>query len=138
MANGRIGKRFLHRITALARRYRHPVLARPLTTAGDREIDTALEQAGLARANLFTPADAIAKHRVHMAYMLAARHIDAERATAEYWQELKLADQTCAGCRDTGRCRRWLEWGGPAEAPSVFCPNAALFEVIGAQQAQDA
>ena len=130
------GKRVLHRVMALARRCRHPILARPLDKPSDRDIDAALDRAGLTRASLFTPAGAVARHRVHMAYMLAAHHVDIARATADNWQELKLADRSCAACRQKGRCRRWLEGGGPADATSVFCPNAALFEAIAAQQAQ--
>lgn len=130
--------RILHRLMALARRRRHPVLARPLADASDRDIDPVLDRAGLTRADLFTPARAIAKHRVYMAYMLAARRIDVVRATAEHWEELKLADRACSVCRGRGRCRRWLEWGGPPEAPSFFCPNAPLFEGIAAEQASRA
>ena len=130
------GKRVLHQVKALARRCQYPILARPLAETSDRDIDAALDLAGLTRADLFTPVVAIARHRVYMAYMLAAHHVDIARATADRWQDLKFADRSCAACRQKGRCRRWLEGGGPADATSVFCPNAALFEAIAAQQAQ--
>ena len=123
-------------IPAPARQCRHSV-ALPLTTADDRHIDAALEQVGLARADLFTPVYAIA-HRVYTAHMLAAHHINVVRAASSRWEELKQADECCARCSNPGRCRRWLEWGGPDDAPAMFCPNAALFDAIAAQQAQDA
>lgn len=131
------GKRVLHRAMALVRRCRHPTLARPLDRPSDRDIDAALGRAGLTRADLFTPAGAIARHRVYMAYMLAAHHVDIARATADRWQDLKFANRSCAACRQKGRCRRWVEGGGPADATSVFCPNAALFQAIAAQQAKE-
>lgn len=119
---------------ARRRRWQHPSLARSQACRRDDEIDAALREAGLARADLFTPANAIAHHRVHMAHMLAAIGIDVPRAVDEYWESLKQADGVCAGCSQTGRCRRWLDWGRANAAPDVFCPNAALFRSIPAEQ----
>src|SRR5680860_142016 len=101
-------------IAALLRRWRFPILARPLGRSRECDIDSALRRAGLTRADLFTPANAIACHRIYMSYMLAARQIDTAWAAAMHWQVLKLADDTCAHCPNTGRCRRWLESQGPS------------------------
>jgi hypothetical protein len=130
MMTTRTWARIGHQITAKLRRWRHPILAGPLVEISDRDIDAALERAGLTRADLFMPAGAIARHRVYMAYMLAARHIDIAWAAAMHWQALKLADDTCAHCPNTGRCRRWLESQGPSALPTAFCPNADLFDTM--------
>jgi hypothetical protein len=135
MENNRSGERFLHQITELALGSCHSVPARPLATAGDCEIDAALELVGLCRTDLFTPVNAT-RHRVYMAYMLALRHIDAARAVDSHWQELKVADETCLRCPNPGSCRRWLERAAPEEEAAVFCPNADLFDAIVADQTQ--
>ena len=129
-------RRFRRMITVRNRRRQNPVLARALGKLSDREIDSALQNAGLTRARLFTARDAIAMHRVRMAHMLAAWEIDANDAVAENWDALKEADERCALCTQAGRCRRWLEWGRINEASQVFCPNAALLLQLSAEQAK--
>lgn len=129
-------RRLARRLAAKRRRWNHPVLARSQEHLSDREIDAALVRAGLERADLFTPGNAIARHRVRMAHMLLAFEIDPERAVREHWEALKQADGHCSRCAQVGRCRRWLEWGGRNGAPQVFCPNAALFAAIAAGQAR--
>lgn len=128
-------RRLRRKMAALNRRWRNPVLARALGHLKDHEIDSALSDAGLSRAKLFTPRDAIARHRVRMAHMLATLEVDVHDAVDWNWEALKQADQTCSLCREVGRCRRWLEWGRVNDAPQVFCPNAPLFQEIGADQA---
>lgn len=125
-----------HKLAAHNRRRRHPVLARALGNLGDGEIDTALESADLSRADLFTPRNAIAAHRVRMACMLRAFEVDVHDAVARYWDALKRADHNCSRCMEAGRCRRWLEWGGMNDAPLVFCPNAAAFRTLAVEQAR--
>lgn len=133
-AIGRKFARLLRRLAAARRRLRYPVLARPLQQAGDGAIDAALGKAGLSRADLFTPGRAVARHRVLLAHMLAARSIDATHAAKAHWQSLKDADQACAECPNVGRCLTWLELGWPEEAAAVFCPNSDLFSAIAAEQ----
>jgi hypothetical protein len=135
MENNRSGERILHQITALALGSSHSVPARPLANADDCEIDAALELVGLSRTDLFTPVNAT-RHRVHMAYMLAVRHIDAAKAVDSHWEELKVADETCLRCPNPGSCRSWLEWAASEEEAAVFCPNADLFDAIVADQTQ--
>lgn len=117
------------------RRLRHPVLARPLGRTSNRQIDAALERAGLTRAALFTYGGAIARHRTQMAGMLEAHGVDVARAVVENWEDLKLADHYCAHCRNARRCSRWLQWGRRNDAPKMFCVNANLFASIAASQA---
>jgi hypothetical protein len=135
MGNNRSGERILHQITALALEGCHSVPARPLAAADDRDIDAALELVGLSRTDLFTPVNAT-RHRVHIAYMLAVRHIDAAQAVDSHWEELKVADETCLRCPNPESCRRWLECAAPEEEAAVFCPNADLFDAIFAGQTQ--
>lgn len=111
------------------------VLDQPLGRASDREIDAALERAGSDRVKLFSPSGAIAPHRVRMAHMLAAHGVNAAYAVAQRWDALKIADHYCAHCSNARRCRNWLTWGRRNSAPSMFCPNAQLFESIAANQA---
>jgi len=127
--------RFRRKMAARSRRWRNPVLARALGHLDDREIESALRRAGLSRAKLFTPKNAIARHRVRMAHMLDVLGIDIRDAVEWNWDDLKEADRKCLACRDAGRCRRWLECGRINDAPQVFCPNASLFQDIGADQA---
>jgi hypothetical protein len=134
MMTTRTWTRIGRRMTAALCQWRFPTLARPLGRISDHDIDAALERAGVARADLFKPAGAIARHRIHMAHMLAARHVDIAWATAERWAVLKLADDVCASCPSTGRCRRWLEAQGPSAAPIVFCPNAGPFDAMADHQ----
>ena len=124
----------IRRIAATVRRWRHRVLARPLRDSSDRDVDAALARAGLSRADLFTPAGAIASHRVRLAHMLASHRIDPVRAVSEHWEVIKLADEICDGCRNAGRCRRWLDEAGPREVRGAFCPNDALFRSIAIEQ----
>jgi hypothetical protein len=124
----------LRRMAATVRRWRHRMLARPLRDSSDRDLDAALARAGLARADLFTPAGAIASHRVRLAHMLATHRIDPARAVGEHWEVIKLADEICDGCRNPGRCRRWLEEAGPREVRGAFCPNDAIFRSIADEQ----
>ena len=125
----------IHRINLATRRLRGDVLAGPLSQAGDYQIDAALKQDGITRTDLFSPSRAIARHRTRLAWMLALWGIDVPRATREHWQELKVADEQCNHCPNTGRCTRWLEWGQFNAAPMVFCPNAELWSAIALEQA---
>lgn len=93
----------------------------------DAEIDAALARANLDRGDLFRPGSSIASYRFRMACMLTALGIRSDDAVRDHWNALKEADGKCSRCKETGRCVRWLEWGRPNTAPSVFCPNAALF-----------
>lgn len=114
------------------------ILARPLSCASDSQIDAALARRGIARDDLFRPSYAVAAHRGRLARMLAAFRIDVGRATADHWQDLKIADGRCRDCRDAGRCNRWLEWAWTTEfdtAPMAFCPNAGLWSAIAQEQA---
>lgn len=124
-------------VSAIARKlhlWQNPALARPLSDLSDEEIDGALARAGLARDDLFTPGGAIAQRRFLMACMLAALEIKVEPMVREHWAALKEADGHCAKCTQTGRCLRWLEWGRPNTAPTVFCPNAPFFLSVAADQ----
>lgn len=124
-------------IAVLVRRRRHPLLARTVASVSDDKIDTALARAGVSRAGLFTPKDAIAPHRVYMAHMLVVFGVDVQRAAVEHWIDLKAADGECSACPRRGRCHRWLEWGQLNDAPRMFCANAGLFASIAAQQRQN-
>jgi len=125
----------IHQINLATRRLCGDVLAGPLSQAADGQIDAALKQDGIARADLFSPSRAIARHRARLVWMLASWGIDVARAANEHWQELKIADQQCSHCPNTGRCTRWLEWGQFNAAPMVFCPNAELWAAIALEQA---
>lgn len=116
------------------REWQNPVLAHPLANLSDDEIDKALSRAGLARQDLFTSSNAIAQYRTKMACMLAALGIKVDEAVTEHWTSLKVADGNCSRCAETGRCYRWLEWGRPNTAPTVFCPNASFFLSVVAEQ----
>ena len=109
---------------------RNAVLASSLAKHSDQDIDAALKQAGLTRAQLFGAARATARHRVHMSSMMVALKVDAREAVEHHWPQLKEADDACARCVQVGRCQRWLEWGWYNGAQKVFCPNAELFEQI--------
>jgi len=125
----------IQQINLATRRLRGDLLAGPLSQASDGQIDAALQQDGIARTDLFSPAYAVARHRARLAWMLATWGIDAPRAAKEHWQELKVADERCSYCPNTGRCTRWLEWGQFNAAPMVFCPNAELWSAIAFEQA---
>ena len=116
--------------------WRNPVLAHPISSRTDEEIDTALTRAGLARKDLFTPGGAIAQYRLRMACMLQALGIKVDLAVNEHWAAFKKADGKCSRCAETGRCHRWLEWGRPTAAPTMFCPNARLFLSIVEEQVE--
>ncbi len=118
------------------REWRNPVLAHPLAHLSDDEIDKALSRAGLARQDLFTPRSAIAQYRTRMACMLATLGVKVDEAVTEHWTSLKVADGNCSQCSETGRCLRWLEWGRPNSAPTVFCPNASFFLSVLADQTE--
>ena len=113
---------------------RNSVLASSLAKQSDDDIDTALKQRGLTRAQLFGAASATAKHRVRISSMMAALQIDAKEAVRHHWPQLKEADEACKRCLQVGRCQRWLEWGWYNGAQKVFCPNAKLFERIAKDQ----
>jgi hypothetical protein len=127
-------RRIRRKIGARRRRWQHPVLSRTLENLCDDAIDRALRYAGLSRAQLFTSKNAIARHRVRMAYMLAALDVDVDDAVQGNWEAFKEADRNCSLCRQPGRCRRWLDWGQINDAPRMFCPNADLFLKIRADQ----
>ena len=112
------------------------ILRGPLGTANDAKIDAALSRLGLTRSALFSPPNEVARHRLRMAYMLSARGVDVDRATREYWPELKSADSTCASCASIRRCERWLQSPWHEDAPQVFCPNAVLFATLCSKAAQ--
>ena len=125
-------RRLLQGIAAKIRRWHNPVLNRTLDELSDDEIDDALARARLTRTDLFAPNDAIAQHRVRMAFMLASLGINVGQAVREHWASLKRADHNCSRCTQTGRCHRWLEWGRPNTGPQVFCHNATFFMSIDA------
>ena len=130
-------------------RLRHPELLRPLGRGCDERVDADLANLGLTRADLFTPAHAMARHRVRLAGMLNAHGVDIAHAIEDNWQDFKVADDCCAKCPSTRHCQRWLQWdhspprsNDPAAAyvrwldlSKAFCPNAELFAAIAAEQA---
>ena len=105
-------------------------LLRPLGRACDAEIDAALEESGLDRAELFRPETSIAPHRHRVALMIPMQGLDPETLARDFWAELKAMDHRCAHCESTRRCERWLKWGRVNDAPRMFCPNATTFEKI--------
>lgn len=129
-------RRMRKRIAARGRRWCNPVLARSLAKLSDDEIDRALGRARLCRRDLFTARNAIARHRVRMANMLAMLEVDVADAVEEHWDAMKDADHRCSVCPSAGRCRRWIEWCQFNGAPRVFCPNSGIFAHIGAEQAK--
>lgn len=113
---------------------RNAVLASSLAKHSDEDIDAALKQAGLTRAQLFGAASATAKHRARISSMMAALQVDAKEAVEHHWPQLKEADDACMRCTQAERCRRWLRWGRYNGAQKVFCPNAAFFEQLAKAQ----
>jgi hypothetical protein len=105
-------------------RLRHRPLAKSLHKQSDARIDAELACAGLRRSDIFMAPTAIARHRSYLAHMLSAWSIDVPRAVDEHWEELKLADKTCAECSNKGRCRSWLQDDRRTSLASMFCPNA--------------
>lgn len=43
---------------------------------------------------------------------------------------LERVVRTCQGCRETDRCRTWLDAGGRAVSGATFCPNAEVLSAI--------
>lgn len=85
-------RKLARRIAAKWRRRGNPGLVRSLAHVSNGEIDIALAHAGLERADLYTPKNAIARHRIRMAHMLGAVEIHALRAVRNHWEALKRAD----------------------------------------------
>jgi len=106
----------------------HDPLRHPLGRASDREIDQALGQHGLQRADLFSRGTTVAAHRRRLAEMLTVYHFSPRLVVARYWPQLKQADHVCAYCSDKARCRHWLRGRAADDAPKRFCPNVAAFE----------
>ncbi len=94
------------------------------------ELDRALRDLGLTRADLFTISKRNPDRRNRMAKLLEHFEVDPERALPQYWGALGAAEKVCARCRNVKRCRVWLAWGLGKDAPRVFCPNAELFDEI--------
>jgi hypothetical protein len=65
----------------------------------------------------------------YLAAMLQRFGLD-QAAQARFPTEMQVAAMCCATCTETGRCRRFLAGLAGAEAPSAFCPNAALFDEL--------
>jgi hypothetical protein len=130
----RNARRPLRSVVRKLNRWQNPMLAGTISDLSDDEIDEALAHAGLMRKDLFTPNNAIAQYRFRMACMVTALGIDVEQMVKDHWASLKDADFNCSRCTETGRCLRWLEWGRPNAAPTVFCPNAPVFMSIAAEQ----
>ncbi|MBV1795943.1 DUF6455 family protein [Siccirubricoccus sp. G192] len=80
-------------------------------------------------------AAATARMRGHVGAYLAAmlRHFGMDPASAQdrFPDQMQAAELCCAACTETGRCRRFLSGLAGAEAPSAFCPNAALLDALG-------
>ncbi len=107
-----------------------------LARFSDARLDRWTSRAGIERSDLFSVFKGNAAHRQLMARMLAYFNVEPAKASVRCWQALRDAEAVCAGCPNTGRCRRWHRWGRKNHAPNVFCPNAALFrELESLQQA---
>jgi Family of unknown function (DUF6455) len=59
-------------------------------------------------------------------------HFGLERASVEerFPSEMAVAEERCALCTETGRCRRFLADIVGADTSSTFCPNAPFFEEL--------
>jgi len=106
------------------------VLGEPIGRTPDRTLDAALVARGLTRAELFTPGTAIARHREHLARMIAEHGLLPADVVATHWGRLKEADQTCAMCANKARCATWLNHDRSGDSPRKFCPIALLLERI--------
>lgn len=110
------------------------VLGRPLSYYSDDELDIALDAVGKSRTHLFTNAPGNASHRRRMAQLIAYFGIQPKLAVEQFWDALKVADGVCLECGNRQRCTNWLDWPASDNAPRVFCPNAATFDVIASWQ----
>ncbi len=108
-------------------------LRRALLTLPKGTLERLLPRSGLTRADLFRSGPLNARHRNRMAWMLRHFQISPDEATAKAWPELLEAERACVTCRNVGRCRSWIAWGGPPTAPQAFCPNAARFAAMAAR-----
>ena len=89
--------------------------------------DRELADLGLSRdqaLNLVRLPDDVPGRVAAMGAIFGLSEADLTRDRAQ-WAELL---QTCAACRETGACRRFLDLGAAADpAEAAFCPNAAAF-----------
>ena len=107
---------------------------RMLINLPDEELDACLSEAGISRAELFSPARTKSGYLQRMSRMMRHFKVDRDEVRPRYHGALREAERVCAHCMNVGRCRRWLEWGRSNDAPRVFCPNAELWDEIAAQQ----
>ena len=88
----------------------------------------------LARALRLGPMSARWVRESVDAYLAAMlRHFGLDHASARerFPTQMRAAEMCCATCAETRRCRRFLAGAEGTEAPSSFCPNAALLEALG-------
>ena len=112
---------------SLSRRRAARRLSGSLTRLSENELDGLLARTGRTRRELFADFRGNARHRRLMGHMMTRFGLDPAEAARRRWRELRAAEALCLQCGNKGRCRRWLEWGRENPAPTVFCPNAALF-----------
>ena len=111
-------------------------LKKSLGSFSDEELDRVLASVGRNRRNLFTVFKGNAKHRQRMAKMIEHYRVNLDHATRYCWDALRHADEACAKCTNTKRCRNWCRWGVKNDAPRIFCPNAELFDEIALSDAE--
>lgn len=105
--------------------------ARELGQHSPRELDRVLFDAGLSRNDLTAAPGGRKENRKLMSRMLVHFGVRPDRTVVRYQGALRDAERVCAYCRDTTRCRRWLNRGAADDAPRLFCPNAELFDEMG-------
>ena len=105
-------------------------LKRRLANFSDEELDRVLVSAGKNRGDLFKVFKGNAKHRQRLARIIEHYKVNLDHATRNHWRALRHADEVCATCGNTKRCRSWCGWGVKNDAPRIFCPIAPLFDEI--------
>ncbi len=105
-------------------------LGRVFSQLDGQELDRALADVGMSRADMSTLFRKSGGHRRLMGRMMAHYGVDHDTAAPKYWAALRDAERVCAECRTRGRCKRWFAWGRANDAPRIFCPNADLFDEV--------
>ena len=129
-----VGRPMRRLVVLVGRKYALFRLNTGLARFSDAQLDRWVAWAGIGRSDLFTVFKGNATHRRLMARMLTHFNIAPAVASVRCWTTLRDAEDICARCPSTGRCRRWLRWGRRNNAPSVFCPNAGLFRDLESLQ----
>lgn len=84
----------------------------------------------MTRADVLVRTRRKASYRLLMVRMLPHFGLDLNRVIQHDWPAMLRAEDRCADCHNRGRCRRWIACQWHNSAPSVFCPNAALFQSL--------